>query len=216
LQFVDWGNVHIRQAQLVSVPWAERLVDGAGGPLILAGERGGYRIAIITFDLRDSDLPLQIAFPVLMANITGWLSPGRAFAAPTGLQPGDPVPIAPGASTTAVSVLKPDGSRWLQEVGANDIIFTETEQPGLYHVNLRDSSGDRAAGSFAVNLFDPGESRIQPAETLQIGQTTVETAVAEDIGQREFWPWLLALAVVVLIVEWWVHHRGAQLPKFNI
>ncbi len=215
LQFVDWGEVHVRQAQDVAAPWAERLVDGAGGPLILAGERNGHRIAIITFDLRDSDLPLQIAFPVLMANITGWLSPGRAFATPTGLHPGDPVPIAPGAGTTAVSVLKPDGSRWLQKVGEAGIIFTETEQPGLYAVNLRDSGGDRAAGSFAVNLFAPGESDIRPVDQIQIGQITVETAVAEDVGQRELWPWLLAVAVIVLIVEWWVHHRGTQLPKFN-
>ena len=120
-----------------------------------------------------------------------------------------------GAGTTAVSVLKPDGSRWLQEVGEDDIIFTETEQPGLYAVNLRDSGGDRSAGSFAVNLFAPGESAIRPVEQIQIGQTTVETAVEEDVGQRELWPWLLAIAVIVLIVEWWVHHRGAQLPRLN-
>ncbi|MCP5098437.1 MAG: hypothetical protein GY943_23040, partial [Chloroflexi bacterium] len=211
----DWGEVHVRQAQGVLAPWATRLVEAEGGSLILAGEQGGHRIVLITFDLRDSDLPLQIAFPVLIANITGWLSPGRAFAAPTGLNPGDPVPIAPGASTTAVSVLKPDSTSWLQEVGEDDLIFSETEQLGLYQVNLRDSSGEQTAGTFAVNLFAPNESAIQPADAILIGQTTVETAVAEDIGQREFWPWLLAAAVLILIIEWWVHYRGTKLPKIN-
>lgn len=215
LQFVEWGTVNVRQAQNITAPWAETLVQAEGGPLLLAGEQNGRRVAIIPFDLRDSDLPLQIAFPILMANITGWLSPGRAFDAPTGLQPGDPVPIAPGAGTTAVTILKPDGTQWLAEVGEDDLFFTETDRLGLYEVALRSPSGDQPAGSFAVNLFAPGESAISPAASIQIGQTTVETAVAEDVGQREFWPWLLAVALIVLVAEWWVHHRGARLPKFT-
>ncbi|MCB8924615.1 MAG: BatA domain-containing protein [Ardenticatenaceae bacterium] len=213
LQFVDWSEVDVRQAQRVSAPWAQTLVAAEGGPLLEIGEQNGYRIALLTFDLRDSDLPLQIAFPILMANITGWLSPGRAFDAPTGLQPGDPVAVVPGASSTAVLVEKPDGNRWTAEVGEEDLFFTETDQPGLYTVLLRDAAADRPAGSFAVNLFSPAESAIRPVESLQIGQTQVETEDEGDVGQRELWPWLLAIAVVVLIVEWWVHHRGTRWPK---
>ncbi len=213
LQFVAWDEVDVRQARQVSAPWAQTLVAAEGGPLVQIGEQNGHRIAILTFDLRDSDLPLQIAFPILMANITGWLSPGRAFDAPTGLQPGDPVAVVPGASSTAVLVQKPDGSRWTAEVGEEDLFFTETDTPGLYTVLLRDAAADRPAGSFAVNLFSPAESAIRPAESLQIGQTQVETEDEGDVGQRELWPWLLAIAVVVLIVEWWVHHRGTRWPK---
>jgi Ca-activated chloride channel family protein len=215
LQFVDWRNVHIRASQQVSAPWAQTLVQAEGGPLIQIGERNGHRVAIISFDLRDSDLPLQIAFPILMANITGWLNPGRAFDAPTGLQPGEPVSIVPGASTTAVAVTKPDGAIWTADVGEEDLFFTETNQLGIYRVSLRDNSGDRPAGSFAVNLFNPAESAIQPVTRLQIGQTTVETAVEGDVGQRELWPWLAALAFIILIIEWWVHHRGTQRPQIN-
>lgn len=215
LQFVDWRNVHIRTAQQVNAPWAQPLVQGEGGPLILTGEREGHRIAILTFDLRDSDLPLQIAFPILMANITGWLSPGRAFDAVTGLRPGDPVSMSPGASTTAVSVTKPDGTIWSVPVGEEAIIFTETEQPGLYQVHLRDSQGERPAGSFAVNLFSADESDIRPRPTIQIGQAAVTTTADGNVGQRELWPWLIGLAFIVLLMEWWVHHRGTQLPKMN-
>ena len=213
LQFVVWSEVDVRQAQRVSAPWAQTLVQAEGGPLVQIGEQNGYRIAILAFDLRDSDLPLQIAFPILMANITGWLSPGRAFDAPTGLQPGDPVAVVPGASSTAVLVEKPDGSRWSAEVGEVDLFFTETDAPGLYTVLLRDAAADRLAGSFAVNLFSLTESAIRPAESLPIGQTVVETEDEGDVGQRELWPWLLAIAVVILIIEWWVHHRGSRWPK---
>ncbi len=216
LQFVDWRNVHIRQAKTVSAPWAQPIVMAEGGPLILVGEQNNRRIAIITFDLHDSDLPLQIAFPVLMANITGWLSPGRAFDAPTGLQPGLPVGISSGLTASSILVKKPDGTTWTAETGEDEIFFTETDQLGLYQVTLRDSGGDRQAGSFAVNLFSPIEANIGPAEKIRVGQTTIDTSVEGDIGQKEFWPWLLSAAFVILLVEWWVHHRGTQLPKFNL
>ena len=159
---------------------------------------------------------LQIAFPILMANITGWLSPGRAFDAPTGLRPGDPVLIAPGASSTAVVVTKPDGTTWTAEVGEEEIIFTDTNQPGLYQVVLRDNTGDQPAGSFAVNLFNPAESGIEPETALQIGQTAVESGEEGDVGQRELWPWLIVIGFVILFVEWWVHHRGTKLPKVKL
>ncbi|PIE80790.1 MAG: hypothetical protein CSA11_06995 [Chloroflexi bacterium] len=216
LQFVDWRDVHVRTAKDIAAPWAQTLVEAEGGALLLAGERNGQRIAILTFDLRDSDLPLQIAFPVLMANITSWLSPGKVFEDTQGLRPGDPVSISPASTTTAVLVEKPDGSVWTAEVGEEAIIFSETYQLGLYHVSLRDNEGTRAAGSFAVNLFSPVESMIAPADTLQIGQIAAEVDAAGAVGQFEFWPWLLAVGFIVLVMEWWVYHRGFRLPKIEV
>ncbi|MBK7916402.1 MAG: BatA and WFA domain-containing protein [Chloroflexi bacterium] len=213
LQFVDWRDVHIRQATAVDAPWARPLVEASGGPLLLTGEQNGQRIALLTFDLRDSDLPLQIAFPILMANITGWLSPGRAFDAPAGLRPGDPVTISPSASATAVIVEKPDGRVWTADVGEDALIFAETNQLGLYRVSLRDEQGTRPAGSFAVNLFSPAESAIQPAASLSIGQVTADTTAEGNVGQREWWPWLVAVAILILMVEWWIQHRGPSFPR---
>ncbi|MDT8307455.1 MAG: VWA domain-containing protein, partial [Anaerolineae bacterium] len=217
LQFVDWGGVDVRAARQVVAPWARPLLTATGGPLLLAGEQEGRRVVVFPFALTDSDLPLHIAFPVLIANITSWLNPGRAFDAPAGLAPGEPVAITPGAETTAVIVEKPDGDRWLQPVEDGPVVFGETEQPGLYQVLLRDRGGDRPAGRFAVNLFQPGESRILPASSLRLGQSMVEQpAGGENVGQRELWPWLAAVAVLILFVEWWVFFRGTRLPSIDL
>ena len=51
---------------------------------------------------------------------------------------------------------------------------------------------------------------MSPTETIKLGQATIEQASEEDVGQREIWPWLAGLAFVVLLVEWWVFHRGTQ------
>jgi hypothetical protein len=73
LNFVDFANLHISQAQAVDPPpWSATLLNSQGGPLIIAGEADERRVAIITFDLLKSDLPLQIDFPILISNLTNW------------------------------------------------------------------------------------------------------------------------------------------------
>jgi hypothetical protein len=69
-------ELHISRARQVETPsWAIPLITARGGPLLFAGQVGGRRIAVLTFDLHHSDLPLKIAFPILMANLTHWLAP---------------------------------------------------------------------------------------------------------------------------------------------
>jgi hypothetical protein len=66
-QNLYWKDVHIRQARQVTIPaWAQVLVAAPDGPLVFAGEQGGRRIGVLTFDLHDSDLPLQVTYPILM------------------------------------------------------------------------------------------------------------------------------------------------------
>jgi hypothetical protein len=58
-----------------------------------------------------------------------------------------------------------------------------------------------------VNLFDERESDIRPRETIQIGQATVASTASQQVGQRELWPWLAGLALLILLIEWQAYHR---------
>ncbi|MCB9434671.1 MAG: hypothetical protein H6668_22130 [Ardenticatenaceae bacterium] len=85
---------------------------------------------------------------------------------------------------------------------------------GLYQLERVDS-GSHPAGQFAVNLFAPAESAITPAaipnwangRSTSLPATSANTgvAVAADRGSAG-----------AAVVEWWVYHRGARLPKDNI
>ncbi len=216
---VDWRALSVAEAQQVVAPALSPLVEAADGPLLLAGEAGGRRVAVFTFDLRASDLPLQIAFPVIMANITAWLSPGSVIAGDDNLQPGATVSLLPDGRAAHVGVTLPDGSIWQQDVDdANaPLIFDQTQQTGIYRVAFIDAAGQsQTDGAFAVNFFDAGESRIQPATGLQLGQTAITADDTGLEGLRELWPWLLAGGLVVLLIEWWITYRPSlRRPLFR-
>lgn len=212
-QFVDWSGVHLLQACDVTLPdWARPLVQTDVGPLVFAGEQGGRRVAVLAFDLHDSDLPLQVTFPVLMANLLGYLSPAQAFAAGEGLRPGEALVIKPSGGDNVVTIVDPGSVEYAATATEAGVIFAQTNRLGLYTV--RTNQG--VLGRFAVNLFDPAESNITPAATIRIGRADVAAAPREAQGEFEIWPWLAVAALAFLLVEWWVYHRGNRLPRMPI
>jgi Ca-activated chloride channel family protein len=228
--FVDWQNVHIRQARRVELPeWAQSLVEAPSGPLVFAGGTGGRKLAVVTFDLHDSDLPLQVAFPILFSNLVNFLTPSQenslgVMSTPgvpftpgletTQIHPGESLAIQPPAGAERVLVTSPSGKQYTLTPGENGAAFSETSELGFYQVNYLGSTVNPAvpAQSFAVDLFSPLESDIRPRQTIQVGQSQIAAAGRSATGEREFWPWLAGLALVLMALEWWVYQRRQRLP----
>jgi hypothetical protein len=181
-------------------------VETEGNPLVFAGQTNSQRIASINFDLRESDLPLQIAFPILFSNLTNYLVPPSAFDASQSLSPGQSLSIVPPPGTQQIVIASPSNMGYTIPNEAGGIKFTETNELGYYAVNFI-SQDNTSAEYFAVNLFDKNESDIHPRESIQIGQTAITHTVSEKIGQYEVWPWLAGLAILILMIEWQVYHR---------
>jgi hypothetical protein len=212
LNFVDFSNVHILRAREVEAPaWATTLISVDGKPLVFTGTLNRRRIAVFTFDLRDSDLPLQIAYPILMSNLISWLTPSTVISeSGEAFHPGDTVTIRPAVGEQAVGIVAPDGTVFSAPATEAGVLFGQTDQLGVYGVGTASiQEGFKPVGYFAVNLFDPLESRIQTAGSLTVGKAQVAAAVREQTGQREFWPYVAAAALLVLLIEWWVYHRGS-------
>lgn len=210
-RFVEWSDVSVRRAHRIDPPaWAKTLVETDAGPLVFAGETGGRRVAALTFDLHDSDLPLRIAYPILFANLIDYLAPARGFDAGDGLRPGDSLTIRPDLNTEQIVIASPSGRTYSPPLGENGAVFKDTGELGVYAVNYL-SASSQSADFFAVNLFDPNESNIRPAAAVQIGQGQIASSTAGDIGWRELWPWLAGAAFSVLLLEWWLYHRRGRI-----
>jgi hypothetical protein len=209
--YLDWSNVHIaRVGELQTPPWAVVLVEVDGKPIVFVGETGGRRLAVLMFDLHDSDLPLQVAFPILLANLINYLVPPHSFNAQDGLLPGETLLIHSQPAVNQVGITTPSGKIFSYPPASNGVLFSQTQELGLYAVNY--IQGDtQSAEYFAVNLFDSQESDIQPQASLSIGRSTIHASTANYLSLRELWPWLAVLALSILMLEWWVYHRYSQL-----
>ncbi|MEZ4836825.1 MAG: BatA and WFA domain-containing protein [Caldilineaceae bacterium] len=205
---VNLGEISIlRSASIVTPAWARPLVVDAAdstSPLLFAGELGDRRVAVLTFDLRRSDLPLQVAFPILLSNLTGWLAASSAQT-PTALDPGQPLAFAPPLTVDAVNIVRPDGVsvRVLPEQGRVQV--ADTDALGLYQITW----GGVTQAQFAVNLAAAQESNIAPqsltASTAEAGQALPLLQAA----RREWWRPLAFVALTVLVAEWIAYQRGA-------
>ena len=138
LRFVDLSTTHIAEASRLTTPdWARTIIPGPrGAPLLYAGTRDGLPTAVLAFEPRRSDLPLQVAFPILLANLTGELL-GSTTAPSEAVEPGTPVELAIPTGAIGVNVTAPDGS--VTELvpgttGGSAVSFAATDLIGVYTV----------------------------------------------------------------------------------
>ena len=213
-RFVDWSNVHVLQAQSIQLPqWARVLVGSDAGPLVFTGTTGNRRVAVVSFDLRQSDLPLQVAYPILFSNLINDLVPPGAFDATQPLRPGEVLNMAAQPGVDQVVVATPSGQAFPVAPGAAGYSFAETNQLGYYAATFI-SKGSSKVEYFAVNLFDPFESEIHTRATIKVGATAIRAGKADAAGQLELWPWLATVALLILLIEWQAYHsRGALLAS---
>jgi hypothetical protein len=199
LRYVDLSTVHIAEARKLELPaWARTVIPGPkGAPLLYSGTRAGIPSAVLAFEPRESDLPLQVAFPILLANLTGELFGGSAAPA-SAVKPGDPVLLTVPSGASGLRVTAPDGRTVDLVPGAagTTVTYTQTDQLGVYTATPIAAPADSgsappsrepsatpsqpASGSpgqsvdpnapirFAVDLFDVDESAIGPGSVAAL------------------------------------------------
>ena len=137
-RFLDLSSVQIARALVARpLPWGQALAQSEAGPLLVAGEKEGLRSLYIGFDLTESDLPLRVAFPILLANAIDWLMGSDAGTASLQARTGDVVPTEVPAGVRRLTVVHPDGSRHALAVEQSPLFFAATEQAGIYRFEGR-------------------------------------------------------------------------------
>ncbi len=222
LQYVDLESVNILDAVAIPLPdWARPVIladipqgaasiAGESSALLFVGETNGRRLAVLAFDLRHSDLPLQVAFPLLISNLIDYLAPGHSSSLPQSVSPGSVLDLTlpqnfDESVSSNITLIQPDGSQTLLQPDEGRLRIAETNQLGLYRLQI----GDTSPVYYAVNLFSPQESQIAPQQNLPVAglQNNAANETQQQLGQREFWRLLALLALFLLLLEWLVYHR---------
>ncbi len=206
---VDLGKIQIADAVALDRPdWARTLAESSGRPLLLAGETGGRKVAVLAFGLGRSDLPLTVTYPILLSNLVGWLAPDAGSGLPESVRPGEIVTITPRAGVDRVVVTDPTNREQRLVPSRGVILYSATDQPGTYTV--REFIGDREIkrSVLTVNLLSAEESNIAP-QTPQLTSAAPNTGSGTTTRARqEAWRPLLAAGLLILAIEWWIFYRG--------
>jgi hypothetical protein len=241
LHDVDLTRTHVAAAQRMELPpWARSVIPGPlQAPLLYAGTRDGLATVVLAFDLRQSDLPLQVAWPILVANLSGELL-GRDASTLQPVKPGAPVELVLPPDSAGMRVTAPDGSVTELEpatTSSASVTFVGTSLLGAYTAEpIPEPPAPAASGAvasptpspspsgseapvaigpvrFAVDLFDLEESNIAPGDGARLAVIGgVSTAGGKPGTARDEWWIPIALAALaLLLVEWLVYERdGAR------
>ena len=164
------------------------------------------------FDLDVSDFATSIpSAPILMSQCLEWLGAATSLIQPNLVKTGEPVKIYLEhiSEVERITVQMPNND--IQELPARDsrIVFTDTTQVGVYTVFV----DGKPFGKFVANLLNPQESDLSPSQLADDpnggeGTERVQSNLPEV--NREIWGYAAFLALLLLIVEWWVYHQNRR------
>ncbi len=165
LRGVDLTRLHISTTQQIDLPpWARAVIPGSDGPLLYAGLRDGQPTVVVSFDIRQSDLPLQVAWPIMVSNIAGELLGVGPQQVLDPMAPSSPLEIPMPPDALGVRVTLPDGS--VEQLapgatGASSVTFVSTRQLGVYRAEVIPApspSGSPGATPTPTLTVDPSAS----------------------------------------------------------
>lgn len=210
LRYVDLSTVHVGRARALTLAAGMRPVVATpvGSPLLAIGRVDGRATAVLAFALGESDLPLQVAFPLLVSNLADALVPAEGGVLPASAGLGTPIALALDPAVSSVTVSDGATSQIVPLTGGHGTL------PGAERIGIREvfDADGALVGRVAANLFSAGESDIAPGDAQRITDMGRVTSGETDDGTtRAEWWWPIALAVLaLLLVEWVLFHRPTR------
>lgn len=182
----------------------EVLIHGQRGPLLVRKQDAdGVRFALL-FHTDRSTLPYRVGFPIFVANVVQaaleQAGLAEALANKTGVLPS--LTLAPHGKYQIQTPAKT-----VESVTADDhgiVSGVRAAQAGYYSI-LENNSARRRVG---VGLLSPGETALTGVDQIQFNEhLQVAATVGVVKSDRPLWPFALALALGVLLVEWWFFQK---------
>jgi Ca-activated chloride channel family protein len=203
LRFTALADVNVASALLVQPAPADEIVAAdPRGPLIVAGKRSGTPFVALTFDLQESDLPLRVAWPLLLLNSLDWLTrsdQNRDYESSS--IAGQTMVLSLPDGVTAAQVSGP-GQRAEFPVRDGRLALSPT-RAGFYRV-----SWPGAERLLAVNLSPDARRDLSPEAPRRAGKTTAPRPELPAPGSsRPPWALLVLAALLLLTAEWATYHR---------
>ena len=179
--------------------------------LMLTLSRQSYTDLVLAFPIQTADAKwntrwfLRPQFPHFLRNVLYTLGKIRDAATEESLHPGQVKLFDTAKGMDELQVRFPSGTtKTLERGNRSDFSFGDTGELGVYEAHWGTEHR-----RFAVNLFDPAESHLEPRDSIRIGAEKVQVGQVRK-EPRELWRWLVVAGLVGVMVEWWVYSRRVR------
>ncbi len=181
---------------------ATALATGPEGPVIALLRTRGARHVVAGFSLERSNWPMHVSIVVFMQNVLDYIL--LAGSGQNGLvhMPGDPITVRALGSANRLQIEGPTSMTVNVEPGAVRSL-PALRRAGVYEVN----GAAPPMQNIAVSVLSDSESDIRPHSELVVNSEAASGDQGSHVVPRELWPWLIAAAVMLLLVEWFVYLR---------
>jgi Ca-activated chloride channel homolog len=163
----------------------------------LSLSRGEQKHVYLAFAPLQSDFPLQVSFPIFIANALDFLG-GEANATSISVRAGNPFAIA---AKAPVKLTNPEGESDTISLTGSQAVIRDVRSVGRYDLEV-----DGQKRALYAMLRSDRESEIDPVDNVKLGGGQVKTVQA-PIRFADFWRPLILFALLVLAGEWWLYAR---------
>lgn len=161
----------------------------------------GQHFSVVSFDIHDSNLPMQTDFVVLIRNLVEYSVP--ALLKDTDHTAGENIELTVMPAAEGIYVELPDESiRTLSSAG--DTTSFTAEDVGIYTAVMQTADGGEYV-DFFVHIPD-GEVVSLPGGALEI-EVSADSGIEAEDAIAETWFWIAAFMLLVLLIEWGWYYR---------
>lgn len=183
--------------------WADGFLTSGSSCLGYYGETAGRRVAVLGFDIHQSDLALQADFPILISNLMDYMMVS-GMVSEDYYATGDKIVFNGNINGSDLTVQDPNGVSSVLAAAAATNAYTDTDQAGVYTVS-QTVNGEERQEKFVVRFPVEQESH-QDGETAVSNETKNEEAQTLS-GGRELRNLVILILLFALAVEWFVYVR---------
>jgi len=208
VRFTALDDVNIARGRKLTPGPQDKIVGASdAGPILISGGREGYKFLVLGFDVRESDLPLRVAWPLLLLNTINWFT-GEDAKYLSSFRTGEVWRVSLDREAEKEAQLKgPNGLSETLAVHDGKAVFFG-QQAGFYELRARAIDGSDIFTAFAANMLDVEESTIAPQPSITVDGKTAGQVEGFHVGvRREIWIYLLIIAVILTAIEWATYHR---------
>ncbi len=157
LRYTALSDVNVARAHVLKGNKEDRVVGRSyKGPLLIEGRRSGVKFVALGFDVRESDFPLRIAWPLFLLNaINNFVEEDTSCI--SSFRTGSVWHIPASSSAEVASLEQPDGTTRTIPIQEGRAVFLG-QHAGFYTLRVG-AAGAQEESMFAANLSAPEEAR---------------------------------------------------------